>query len=74
MQEREEKVGKYLPLAADLGKREPRWHVRVGAVVVGSLGTVRSLRKQLAQLQFWNPQEVQRIIHDMQFQTLTAAV
>ena len=52
IEEREgEKIGKYLPLAADMGKREPRWNVRVGALVTGSLGTIIFLKCQLAQLQ-----------------------
>jgi len=59
-----EKVAKYIPLAADMGKRVPRWHVKVGALVVGSLGTIKSLRSQLAQLQLWKASELDRILSD----------
>ena len=41
--------------------------------MTGSLRTIISLKCQLAQLQLWTPQEIQRIISDIQFQTLTAA-
>jgi len=33
----QEKIGKYPPLAADIGKKEPQWHVQVRVQVVGPL-------------------------------------
>jgi len=68
IKEREgEKRGKYGPLAANMGKRKLGWHVEVGALVIGTLGTVHSLMSQLALLQLWSKDECRRITKDVQF-------
>ena len=54
-----EKTDKYGPLAADMDRRKTGWKVRVGALVIGTLGSKC---------------ECQRIISDVQFKALTAAV
>ena len=50
-----EKKSKYLELAADMGRREPRWQIKTMAVMVGTLGTLGSLRHQFSQLGIWIP-------------------
>ena len=67
-----QKVAKYLELAADLGRRERRWHIRTMAVVVGTLGTIGTPRHQLAQLDLWNPSEITGVIKELQYQTIKA--
>ena len=66
-----EKTDKYWLLAADMDRRKTGWKVRVGALVIGTLGAVSSLMGQLAQ---WSKCECQRIISDVQFKALTAAM
>ena len=61
------------PLAADIEKREPQWHVLVRVQVVGTLGTMVFLKGQLTRLQLWLTVEIQRLVNDIQLQKLLSA-
>jgi len=65
-----EKIEKYKPLAADLGGRKKGWTIRVAAVVIGALGTIGSLCRQLAQIQLWESDEIPRIVSNLQYQVV----
>ena len=67
-----EKRSKYFDLAADIGRRESRWQLRSVAVVVGTMGTLGTLRHQLAQLGLWTPKEIVWLIQDLQYQAIKA--
>jgi len=67
-----QKEAKYFELAADLGRHERRWHIRTMAVVVGTLGTIGTIRHQLARLDLWNPSEITWVIKELQYQTIKA--
>ena len=72
MEREAHKSVKYLELAADLGKRKPRWSITTMAVVVGSLGKIESLGHQLAKLGLWSQTELTEVIKELQYQAIKA--
>jgi len=72
LEEREkEKSNKYRELAADIAIQNPGWKVDVMAVVVGSLGALRSFRENIGHLKLFSKREV---LSDVQFEALCFAV
>jgi len=69
-----EKINKYRPLAADLSRRKPQWKVGNVAIVVGTLGTVGSLSRQLAQIGLWDKDEIPRVVSNLQYQVIKSGV
>ena len=75
LEERErEKFYKYQELAADLATQHHGWRVVVVPIVIGSLGTLRSLRQNLNGLALFTQREVNRLAKELQFEVLCSAV
>jgi len=71
LREREsEKFYKYLELAADLATQHHGWRVDVVPTVVGCLGTMGDLRKNLNGLGLFTCREVAKLCCEMQFEVL----
>ena len=65
-----QRADKYRELAADLATQHPQWRVVVVPIVIGCLGTLRSLRQNLYGLGLLTRREVDRLAKEIQFETL----
>ena len=73
--EREKEKGcKYAEFAADLATQPPGWTVRVVTIVVGALGSLGSIRKQLASTKIFTERQVTRLVSECQHEALSSAV
>ena len=73
-QREQEKEDKYRELAADLATQHLGWRVEVVPMVVGSLGTLRKLRRNISGLGIFTRGEAARLAKEMQFEVLCSAV
>ena len=73
-QREQEKEDKYRELAADLTTQHQGWRVEVVPMVVGSLGTLRNLRRNISGLSIFTWGEAARLAKEMQFEVLCSAV
>ena len=69
-----QKADKYRELAADLATQHPVWRVVVVPIVIGCLGTLRSLRHNLYGLGLLTRGEVDRLAKEIQFESLCSGV
>ena len=69
-----QKADKYRELAADLVTQHPGWRVVVVPIVVGCLGTLRSLRHNLYGLGLLPRKEVDRLAKEIQFESVCSGV
>ena len=69
-----EKARKYAEFAADLATQHPGWQVKTAVLVVGALGSMGSLRKQLAGTNLFTEQQVRRVARECQLEALCSAV
>ena len=69
-----QKADKYQELAADLATQHPWWRVVVVPIVIGCLGILRSLRRNLYGLGLLTRREVDRLAKEIQFETLCSGV
>ena len=69
-----EKTAKYQELAVDLASQWQGARVKVVAVVVGDLGTIANMRKNLLATGLYAKPEVESVIESMQRETLCANV
>ncbi len=69
-----EKRVKYLPLAAELASQRPGYKVEVRPLVIGDLGTMASLRRELMDSKILDPGGVTKLVKAIQFESLISAV
>ena len=69
-----QKADKYWELAADLATQHPGWRVVMVPIVVGCLGTLRNLRRNLYGLGLLTRKEVDRLAKEIQFESLCSGV
>ncbi len=69
-----EKKAKYAELAADLATQWNGWRVKRVPLVIGDLGSMAGLHEQLRQMNVWETRELNRLISDIQRETLCSSI
>ena len=74
VEKEKEKGCKYAEFAADLATQHPGWTVSVVTIVVGALGSLGSVKNQLASTKIFTERQVTRLVSECQHEVLSLAV
>ena len=69
-----QKTDKYRELAADLATQHPGWRVTMVPIVMGYLGTLRGLWRNIMGLSLFTRWEAAKLIRVIQFEVLCSMV